>query len=251
MKVFHHREALGLAINAIRKKGKKVGFVPTMGALHQGHLSLMKAAHDDECQVVVSIYVNPTQFDNASDLEKYPRTLEADVALLETLDFEPIVYAPDSHDLYGDKIEAMSFNFGKLERQMEGAFRDGHFDGVGTVLTLLFNAVTPDMAYFGQKDFQQLQIVKKLVAIKKFDIQIIGCPIIREDNGLAMSSRNKRLTKKEFERASLIYRTLNEVANSFDQYSIAKLTHWVKEQFLNVLTQVRLYSSVSTRISPD
>ena len=233
MKIFHHSNTLKSEIESLRSKGHCIGFVPTMGALHKGHLSLMKAANKDKCKVVVSIFVNPTQFDNPEDLKKYPRTLESDVELMKTLGFDILVYAPDASDLYGNSVSSMKFNFGKLERQMEGKFRDGHFDGVGTVLTLLFNAVNPDKAYFGEKDFQQLQIVRKLNQIQNFNIDIIGCPIVREENGLAMSSRNRRLSEREFAEAAFIYHTLGKVASEFGKKSIPNLTKWVKEQFLN------------------
>lgn len=188
--------------------------------------------------VVVSIFVNPTQFDNSKDLKKYPRTLEEDVALLKTLPGNLLIYAPEPSDLYGTQVKSKKYHFGGLEKQMEGKFRNGHFDGVGTVLNLLFRVVNPNYAYFGEKDFQQLQIVKKLVEIEKLPIKIVGCPIEREPHGLAMSSRNKRLSKKQFKEASLIYKALKEIQEKFDKASIATLKELVEKRFSksNLLT---------------
>jgi len=210
---------------------KKIGFVPTMGALHEGHLSLVKKALKDNDCVVVSIFVNPTQFDNASDLKKYPRSLEQDLALLDTLDANVFVFAPEANSLYKDNVSSKKYSFGSLENEMEGKHRKGHFNGVGTVVNLLFRAVKPHSAYFGEKDFQQLQIVKKLVEIEKLPVQIIGCPIVREANGLAMSSRNKRLSAKQFKEAAFIHKTLLEVKKKFGKLSIQKLNEFVTEQF--------------------
>lgn len=211
---------------------KKIGFVPTMGALHAGHLSLVKKALDENDLVVVSIFVNPTQFNNAADLKKYPRTLDADYALLKNIEGEIIVYAPEISDLYENSVTAKKYDFGGLEKEMEGKHREGHFNGVGTILNKLFRIIKPDLAYFGEKDFQQLQIVKKLVAIENLPVKIVGCPILREANGLAMSSRNKRLTPTQFEEAAFIYNTLQEVSEKFDSASIAELNEFVSERFL-------------------
>lgn len=230
MGIYTNRESLSEAISK-NFKGKKIGFVPTMGALHKGHLSLVKRALQDNDGVVVSIFVNPTQFDNATDLDKYPRTLDNDVSLLKSIKGKVLVFAPNASDLYNGKVVSKKYNFGKLENEMEGKHRKGHFDGVGTVVNLLLRAVDPDKAYFGEKDFQQLQIVKKLVEIEGLSVKIIGCPIVRESNGLAMSSRNKRLTKEQFDEAAFIYKTLSEVKNKFNSHSITQLTRYVHEVF--------------------
>lgn len=214
-------------------KNKAVGFVPTMGALHQGHLSLVEMALSENDIVVVSIFVNPTQFDQTKDLKKYPRTLEADLGLLHTLSQNVLVYAPSPDEVYGSTVIAKAYNFGGLENVMEGKYRKGHFNGVGSVLSLLFKSVNPTRAYFGEKDFQQLQIVKKLVEIEKLPVKIIGCPIKREANGLAMSSRNKRLKKKEFEGAGIIFETLINAADMFDSKSINTIKAYVIEVFKN------------------
>ncbi|GEQ84647.1 pantothenate synthetase [Patiriisocius marinistellae] len=230
MKVFTNAENLRQALMAQKDK-KTIGFVPTMGALHKGHLSLVSQALSENDCAVVSIFVNPTQFDNAGDLKKYPRTLDKDVALLKTLQGTVYVFAPTANELYNNAIVSRHFNYGPIAKEMEGKHRDGHFDGVGTVVSLLLKAVNPNKAYFGQKDFQQLQIVKKLVELEKLSVKIIGCPIVREENGVAMSSRNKRLTKSQFEAATVISKTLKEVKDNFEKMSIPQLNALAKQRF--------------------
>ena len=231
MIVYNDRASLSLALLPYRQH-KKIGFVPTMGALHDGHLTIIKQAlYQNDC-VVVSVFVNPTQFDNKADLKKYPRTLEADVNLLSTLKANVVVFAPEASKLYQGPIVSKKYSFGNLQNEMEGKHRKGHFDGVGTVVNLLLRAISPDNAYFGEKDFQQLQIVRKLVEIEKLSVNIVGCAIVREPNGIAMSSRNKRLSPKQFEAAVIINKTLLEVKQKFDTLSISKLNDLVKERFL-------------------
>jgi len=229
--IYHEQHLLRKELRAINNSSQTVGFVPTMGALHKGHLSLVTKALEENDTVVVSIFVNPTQFDKAKDLKKYPRTLEADTKLLKNLDGRLLIYAPEPADLYGSQVVSKRYNFGGLEHQMEGKFRDGHFDGVGTVLNLLFRAIEPTKAYFGEKDFQQLQIVRKLVEIEQLPVKIVGCPILREPHGLAMSSRNKRLSPLQIKEAVLIHDTLLEVQKNFDRLSIAKLSNMVNDSF--------------------
>jgi pantoate--beta-alanine ligase len=233
MKLFKNKIDLQQELNQYHDLNKNVGFVPTMGALHQGHLSLVEIAKNENDCVVVSIFVNPTQFDKPSDLNKYPRILEEDVKLLNHIGGDIIVFAPDADHLYGKDVSSKSYDFSGLEYEMEGRHRAGHFDGVGTVLNLLFRIIRPIKAYFGQKDFQQLQIVKKLVEIEQLPITIVGCPITREENGVAMSSRNRRLNQAQLDQASLIYKTLKEVKNKFGYTSIPKLRTWVNVVFEN------------------
>ena len=210
MKNYNNKIELATQISTLKEKGYTIGFVPTMGALHNGHLSLVNKGLSENDFVVVSIFVNPTQFDNKEDLVKYPRTLEADMALLKQVsDDKIIIYAPSEDDIYGDQIQSQSFTFDGLEHEMEGAFRSGHFDGVGTIVKRLFEIVTPDSAYFGEKDFQQLQIIRKLVELHQLPVNIVGCPIHRAEDGLAMSSRNARLTEAHRDIAPFIYKTLN------------------------------------------
>lgn len=213
-----------------KRKNHSIGFVPTMGALHEGHLSLIKEAQQNNDIVVVSIFVNPTQFDNNEDLKKYPRTLEQDSKLLKNIKCD-LVFAPTASDIYEKNIRSTSYRFGGLEHAMEGKFRKGHFDGVGTIVKRLFEIVEPTSAYFGEKDFQQLQIIKKLVAIYKIPIKIIGCKIHREKDGLAMSSRNTRLSKTHRKAASFIYKVLKEANIRFATQSATKIDQWVHEQF--------------------
>ena len=209
-----------------------IGLVPTMGALHEGHLSLIKQALFENSKVFVSIFVNPTQFDNIKDLDTYPRTLDRDISLLETVSKDNIiVYAPTVDDIYGSKVESVDFNFEGLEKEMEGEFRDGHFDGVGTVVKRFFEIVKPDNAYFGEKDFQQLQIIRKLVEKQNIPVNIVGCDIYRELTGLAMSSRNERLTPEHKNEAPFIYKILKSAKEKFGTKSAKKVTEWVDKQF--------------------
>ncbi len=184
-----------------------IGLVPTMGSLHEGHLTLIKKAIAENEKVIVSIYVNPTQFNNLDDLEKYPRNLDEDLFKLK--DFaELIVYAPDDNEFYGKKKESKKYDFGKITTIMEGKFRPGHFDGVATIIEKLFKLFQPKNAYFGEKDYQQLLIIKSLNKKLNSNINIIGCKTIRENDGLAMSSRNKMMTKEERKIAGKIIKLL-------------------------------------------
>ena len=210
-----------------------LGFVPTMGALHQGHLSLVEKSLSNNDLTIVSIFVNPTQFNNPEDLEKYPRNLESDIAKIETISDNVIIYAPSVDDIYEGNTIVKSFYFDGLENQMEGKFRPGHFEGVGTIVKRLFEIVKPTNAYFGEKDFQQLQIIKKLVEKENFQINIVECSIFREKNGLAMSSRNERLSTNERNEASIIYKTLLEVKHKFSSESLLEIALWVKQVFEN------------------
>lgn len=210
-----------------------LGFVPTMGALHQGHLSLVELSLANNDLTVVSIFVNPTQFNNPKDLEKYPRNLESDVATIQTISEDVIIYAPSVNDIYEGNTTSKSFYFDGLENQMEGKFRPGHFDGVGTIVKRLFEIVKPTNAYFGEKDFQQLQIIKKLVEKENFQITIVGCPIFREENGLAMSSRNERLSPNERNSAAIIFKTLQEVKQKYPSQSLSEIALWVNQVFEN------------------
>lgn len=231
MPIFYGKATLIEFLNSVKTPNSTIGFVPTMGALHQGHLSLMQQSLAENPHTVVSIFVNPTQFNNPEDLEKYPRTLEADTQKIASLDPNIIVYAPSVEDIYEGKTVSQEFDFDGLENQMEGKFRPGHFDGVGTIVRKLFEIVTPDNAYFGEKDFQQLQIIKKMVHKNHLEVNIIGCPIFRETNGLAMSSRNERLSADEREKASVIYQTLLNAKEKFKTQSCNDVKQWVTEVF--------------------
>jgi pantoate--beta-alanine ligase len=208
-----------------------VGFVPTMGALHKGHLSLVRQAVAENKLVVVSIFVNPNQFNDPKDLERYPRNLEADLSLLETTGCD-LVFTPDAQEVYPEP-DTRKFNFGKLEEVMEGQFRPGHFNGVAQVVSRLFDMVKPDKAYFGLKDFQQLTIIKSMVKQLKLPVEIVPCAIVREDNGLAMSSRNELLSAEERGNAAVISKTLFAAKELKTQKSVQELAEWVKNEINN------------------
>lgn len=231
MQIFKEKALLTAYLKTIWSKNHTIGFVPTMGALHQGHLSLVKKSMTENQFCVVSIFVNPTQFNNSVDLEKYPRTLISDVEKINIVCPDCIIYAPSVEDIYEGKTLSESFEYDGIENEMEGKHRPGHFDGVGTIVKKLFEIVQPSNAYFGEKDFQQLQIVKKLVTKNNLNVTIIGCPIYREANGLAMSSRNERLNKDDREEASLIYKTLKSAKEKFGTKSAKEVTEWVQKTF--------------------
>lgn len=214
-----------------------VGFVPTMGALHEGHLALVRRAVAENQLVVVSIFVNPTQFNDPKDLERYPRTLENDLKLLESTACH-IVFAPSVQEVY-PKPDTRKFNFGMLETVMEGKFRLGHFNGVAQVVSRLFDMVQPQIAYFGLKDFQQLVIIKNMVKQLSLPIEIVACDIVREKSGLAMSSRNELLSAEQRENAALISQTLFAAKQLSTQKNVQELANWVvdtinKNPFLDV-----------------
>lgn len=231
MQLLDTKKELQAQLSIIFSKSKSVGLVPTMGALHQGHIDLIKKAFKENDEVVVSIFVNPTQFNNREDLSKYPKNLTKDIALIAKVSDKIIVYAPSVEEIYHNKVEAEKYNFNGLDTVMEGEFRAGHFDGVGTIVEALLRSIKPNKAYFGEKDYQQLQIVKKLVKNKQIPVEIIGCPIVREKNGLAMSSRNERLSNEVRQKAFLIFETLNTAKEKFGTKSALEVTNWVKNQF--------------------
>ncbi len=231
MLVIQTKKELKDKLSATFLKDKSLGLVPTMGALHQGHLSLIKKAFAENDHVVVSIFVNPTQFNNKQDLEKYPKNLENDVQLISTVSDKIIIYTPSVNEIYQNNIEAEVYDFNGLDTVMEGEFRDNHFNGVGTIVEELLTSIKPNKAYFGEKDFQQLTIIKKLVKLKNIPVQIIGCPIVREESGLAMSSRNERLSKDLRKEAAFIYKTLKEAKIKFGTKSASEVTNWVVNEF--------------------
>lgn len=220
MHVFNTNIALKEFVAECRAKQQSIGFVPTMGALHLGHMSLINRALEENDVVICSIYVNPTQFNNQADLSNYPRSLETDIALLQKSKCTA-VFSPNTTELYPDEVKSDEFDFGNLESTMEGKYRPGHFKGMATVVKKLLLAVNADRAYFGEKDFQQLVIIKELVRREKMPVVIIGCPIVREMDGLAMSSRNVRLNAPQRHAASGIYQALIELK---ERAKIKKLT---------------------------
>lgn len=231
MQVFYDKTSFTEYIQTQKEQHKKIGFAPTMGALHTGHISLYQEARQDNDVVISSIFVNPTQFNNPEDLEKYPRTVEDDIRKLEDSKLVDAVYVPRVEDIYPNGMNRKHYNFGGIENEMEGAARPGHFDGVGTVVEELFLQVQPDNAYFGEKDFQQLKIIEKLVELSELNIKIHGVKIHREENGLAMSSRNMRLSKIEKETSALIYKTLKKVNEWFRVISVPEIKTRVEKIF--------------------
>lgn len=225
MELVHTKEALKKAIDRQKKAGKSIGFVPTMGALHQGHLSLVNEAGKQSGYVVVSIFVNPTQFNDTVDLDNYPRDLDGDMALLENTSCE-LVFAPSAREMYPEE-DTRQFDFGKPGEVMEGKHRPGHFNGVAQIVSKLFDAVRPDKAFFGLKDFQQLAIIQNMTAQLGYNIEIVPCDIVREPDGLAMSSRNKRLTTEQRKNAALISKTLFEAQKKASDLSIDEIKKWV------------------------
>ncbi len=204
------------AIEKQKSDGKTIGFVPTMGALHEGHLKLIRQAASENDFVAVSIFVNPIQFNNPEDLAKYPRTLEEDLLKLEGTGCN-LVFTPSAQEMYPEP-DLTEFDFGNLDKVMEGKFRPGHFRGVAVVVKKLFEIVTPHKAYFGEKDFQQLAIIKKMVSMLKMPVEVVPCPIVREADGLAMSSRNARLTTEERAEAPAIYKALLSVKDNYSWF---------------------------------
>ena len=233
IKILKNRQELSDYTFKIKENRQKIGFAPTMGALHEGHLSLYEKARKENDIIISSIFVNPTQFNNLEDLEKYPRTIEKDIELLQQTQNVDAVYIPQIEDIYSNGLERKNYNFEGLENEMEGKFRPGHFDGVGTVVEELFRQVQPNNAYFGEKDFQQLMIIKKLVEKLSLPINIIGMPIYREKNGLAMSSRNMRLTTEQRETAKIIFETLVKVKDLFHQQTLDEIHQFVENTFNN------------------
>ena len=214
-------------ISNAKEQGKVVGFIPTMGALHAGHVSLVSAACAQCDFVVTSIFVNPTQFNNLDDLKHYPRTLERDCALLEEAGVD-IVFIPTEKEIYPEK-DTRAFDFGRLDKVMEGVHRPGHFNGVAQVVSKLFDMVKPHKSFFGEKDFQQLAIIKVMVKQLGFDVEIVSCPIVREADGLAMSSRNVRLTKEHRAVAPRIAQILLDSKSKRGSLSVAEVKAFVIE----------------------
>ena len=235
MKIFHNKLELIEHLNQLRKLGLSIGFVPTMGALHKGHLSLLKKSFSNNKVSVVSIFINPTQFNSSSDLSTYPNNLKEDCSLLKNISEEILVFAPNSKEIYGNKMYVKSYDFKGLDKFMEGEFRNNHFQGVATVVELLLDIVKPDRAYFGEKDFQQLQIIKSL----KTNIKIIGCETQREKSGLALSSRNNKLSSKSKKVASNIFKSLTFLKSNISNYNIKDLTNTVIDN-INSFDQMNL-----------
>ena len=227
MKIIHTIKDLQTELSDLKAQGKKVGLVPTMGALHAGHASLVKRSVNENDVTVVSVFVNPTQFNDKNDLVKYPRTLDADCKLLESCG-ATFVFAPWVEEIYPEP-DTRRFSYAPLDTVMEGAFRPGHFNGVCQIVSKLFDIVKPHCAYFGEKDFQQLAIIREMVRQMKFDLKIVGCPIVREEDGLALSSRNARLSAEERENALNISQTLFKSRTFATTHSVSETQKMVED----------------------
>jgi len=235
MKIFNTVLELKNFVQQSRQASKSIGFVPTMGALHAGHLSLVERAVNENDTTIVSIFVNPTQFNNKDDLAKYPRTLERDAEMLLTAGCD-VIFNPAIEEIYNKNEVTTTFNFdfGGLDKVMEGAFRPNHFNGVVQIVSKLFELVQPTRAYFGEKDFQQLAIIHRMNKLLRFDVQIIDCPIVREKSGLAMSSRNQRLSDKEKKIAANIYKILTENSNFIPEKTPRELAKIIESKINNI-----------------
>ena len=227
MEIVHTIKDLQAGLSAWRAQGKKIGLVPTMGALHAGHASLVKRCVAENDAAVVSVFVNPTQFNDKNDLVKYPRTPEADCRLLEECG-AAFVFAPSVEEMYPEP-DTRRFSYAPLDTVMEGAFRPGHFNGVCQIVSKLFDAVQPDRAYFGEKDFQQLAIIREMVRQLKYPLEIVGCPIVREEDGLALSSRNARLSAEERKNALRISQTLFESRTFATSHTVTETQKFVED----------------------
>ncbi len=225
MKILKSAEILTEEVVNLKSQGKSIGFVPTMGALHKGHLSLIDYASRDNDIVVVSIFVNPTQFNDKGDYDRYPRILEKDIEKLKKVKCD-FVFSPEENEMYPEE-DNREFDFGKLDKVMEGEHRPGHFRGVALIVSKLFEIVKPHKAYFGEKDFQQVAVIKHITKQLGFNIEIVSCPIIRENDGLAMSSRNMLLSKYQRANVSLISKTLFEAREMPKKMTVSETKDWV------------------------
>lgn len=231
MVLFKKVESLQKYLQGLQKAGNSVGFVPTMGALHDGHLSLIRQSKEQSDITVCSIFVNPTQFNQKEDLEKYPRTTGPDIELLTSEDSD-VLFIPDADEVYPPGLDtSLNLDFGNLANVMEGEFRPGHFDGMAQVVWRLLNIVQPNQLFMGQKDFQQLTIVREMLSQLDSDVELIMCPIVREVDGLAMSSRNVRLDENHRPNAPLIFKTLNAAKTLQEEKTPAEVSAWAMEQF--------------------
>lgn len=243
MRVVHTIEELRRVLGQARAEGKKIGMVPTMGALHAGHASLVKRSVAENGLTVVSVFLNPTQFNDKKDLEKYPRTLEADCALLESVGAD-VVFAPSVEEMYPEP-DTRKFSYPPVDTVMEGAYRPGHFNGVCQIVSKLFAAAEPDRAYFGEKDFQQIAVIRAMVKDLKMPVEIVPCPVVREESGLAMSSRNTLLTDGERAVAANINAVLVRSKNFATNHTLKETQRYVVDA-LNAIVglEVQYFSIV-------
>lgn len=239
--IFSTNNALQREIQQQKENYKIIGLVPTMGALHQGHLDLIQNAGNQSDVVVISIFVNPTQFNDDSDLENYPREVDQDIEQIKALPLETIIYTPSVEAIYGNSVETLDYDFGSIVQYMEGQYRQGHFGGVATVIKHLFDIVKPHKAFFGEKDYQQLRLIQQLVKKTSQSVEVIGCSTSREPSGLARSSRNKRLNDEQLQQAALIPKALEIAKAHFPQYSIAHIKQEVNQLFVNTPVELEYF----------
>ncbi len=239
MTLFKEKSDLNKKIGYIKEKNLTIGLIPTMGALHKGHLSLVERSLLENDFTIVSIFINPTQFNDKEDLANYPKNLTKDCDFLESISDDIIIFAPDISDVYDKNISVKKFDFQGLDRFMEGKYRKGHFEGVATVVSRLFEIVKPNKAYFGEKDYQQLKIIQQLVVQYRIPVNIIGCKIIREDDGLALSSRNSKLGSHSRNIASKIFELLNYCRVHFDSMNLDEIINHVNI-FFEKISEIEL-----------
>ena len=250
MQIIEKKQELINLVKNFKKEGKKIGLVPTMGALHEGHISLVERCVKDNDVCIASIFVNPTQFNNKKDLDTYPRDIEKDVNNLKSAKCD-YIFAPSVEEIYPEE-DTRIFDFGYLDTVMEGANRPGHFNGVGQIVSKLFEIIQPNNAYFGMKDFQQVAVINKLVEIIKSDVNIVKCPIIREVDGLAKSSRNQLLSDKHRKNAPHIYATLTKAFKFAPEKSVHEVKEWVINEINNnPLLEVEYFEIIDdTELTP-
>jgi len=234
MVLFRRKSDLLLKLNNLKKNNFKIGLVPTMGALHHGHTSLVKKSIKENDHTIVSIFINPTQFNDKKDLKLYPKNLTKDCTHLDSISSDIIIFAPEINDIYDNNLSVKKFDFNGLDKFMEGKYRKGHFNGVATIVTHLFNIVNPNNAYFGEKDFQQLRIIQQLVIDNNISVNVLGCQTIREKDGLALSSRNIKLSSHCRKFASKVYEIINYARINFHSMTFDEIYSYVDKFFYNI-----------------
>ena len=234
MVLFRKKSNLIIKLTNLKKNNFKIGLVPTMGALHKGHISLVERSIKENDYSIVSIFINPTQFNDKKDLKSYPKNLTKDCNYLGSISSDIIIFAPEINDIYDNNLSVKKFNFYDLDKFMEGRYRKGHFNGVVTIVTHLFNIIKPNNAYFGEKDFQQLRIIQELVRDNNIPVNVIGCQTIREKDGLALSSRNIKLSKHYRKIASKVYEVINYARINFASMNFVEIYTYVDKFFDNI-----------------
>ena len=239
MVLFRKKSNLIIKLTNLKKNNFKIGLVPTMGALHKGHISLVERSIKENDYSIVSIFINPAQFNNKKDLKSYPKNLTKDCNYLDSISSDIIIFAPEINDIYDNNLSVKKFNFYGLDKFMEGKYRKGHFNGVAAIVSYLFRLVKPNNAYFGEKDFQQLRIIQQLVIDNNIPVNVIGCETIREKDGLALSSRNIKLSKHYRKIASKVYEAINYVRINFASMSLVEIYTYV-DKFFDNISEIKL-----------